>query len=129
MVTELLFQRLDPQKAERNYAATVFFYKAKLCVLHMQYCFTIPFLSSHTFSLFLCLSQSLCLFFFLSVSPCTLLSVMSALCVRRSGGVAEYFLIYLQAAEHIEQLSSRVCVCVCVCTFKPHLSAFYERGL
>lgn len=44
---------------------------------------------------------------------------MSALCVQRSGRVADYFLIYLQAAEHNEQLkpAQYSCACVCVCVY------------
>lgn len=67
-------------------------------------------------SLFLCLSRSLYPFLILSVSPCILLSVMSALCVQRSGRVGDYFLIYLQAEEQLRPAQySCACECLCVC--------------
>lgn len=112
-----------PSGSRENYAIT--FFKLKLHTLCMQYCFHNPILS-HFLSRNASLGLSSTLFLILSVSPCILLSVMSALCVQRSGRVADYFLIYLQAAEHIEQLipAQYSCADELVCMHTQHLGVF-----
>lgn len=102
-MAELLLQKLDPQNVERNYSITL-----QLSTGHSA-CSTL--LQHHSYPILI-----------LSVSPCILHSVMSALCVQHSGRVADYFLIYRHAAQHIEwlkpaqclrpQMCSRMCVCV-----------------
>lgn len=122
---ELLFQKLDPQNVERNCAITFF----KLSSARST-CSAVSLNRSYplTLSLFLCFCRSLHLFLILSVSPCIFLSVMSALCVQRSGRVADYFLIYLQAAEHNEQLKPAQYSCVCMRVCMRALSLFERKA-
>lgn len=104
-MAELLFIKLDPQNVEKLFHHLL---TTELCSTVSQYCFY-PIL-------------------ILSVSPCILLSVMSALCVQRSGRIADYFLIYLQAAERIEWLKPAQYLSAWMCVHA-RANPIWEEGL
>lgn len=108
---ELLCQNLDPRNIERNYSHITFL---QLSPAHSVCCTASQY---HSFPILI-----------LSVSPCILLSVMSVLRVQRSGRVADYFLIYLQAAERIERLKSAQCSHAWMCVHSMCKPLFERRA-